>query len=147
MNEPLVSVAGSNDEAETQGAVNVIRTELMPCVDELIHMPGSIQTHAFVLGMDAAVERVIFASENAESFLGIPLKFLLGSTIDLFLELQLLVSIRAVKDIVDPDGLIRYLGAFQIRGELCSVVTHCMGSQRVLEFEQQERLVFGRNIF
>jgi light-regulated signal transduction histidine kinase (bacteriophytochrome) len=141
MNEQLVRVAESNDEAETQGAVSLIRAELMPCVDELIHMPGSIQTHGFLLGLDAAVERVIFASENAQTFLGIPMKLLLGSTIDLFLELQLLASIRALKDVVDPDGLIRYLGAFQIRGELCSVVTHCVEDRRVLEFERQERLV------
>lgn len=119
----------------------MIRAELMPCGDELIHMPGSIQPHGFLLELDATGERVISASENAEKFLGIPLKLLLGSTIDLFLELQLVASIRAVTDMANQDGLVRYLGAFQIRDELCSVVTHWMGNRRVLEFERQESLV------
>lgn len=141
MKEQIDNVTVSIDEVGVNESVKVIRAELMPCVNESIHMPGSIQPHGFLLGLDADLERVIFASENAESFLGIPLKLLLGSTLDLFLELQLVVSVRALKDVVDPDGLIRYLGAFQIGDELCSVVTHHIGDRRVLEFERQERLV------
>jgi light-regulated signal transduction histidine kinase (bacteriophytochrome) len=141
MDELIVGVGDSSDETRTQGSPNPVAAELMTCANEPIHMPGSIQPHGFLLGLDASLERVTFASENAESFLGIPLKLLLSSTLDLFLELQLLVSVRALKDVVDPDGLVRYLGAFQIRGELCSVVTHCMASRRMLEFERQERLV------
>jgi PAS domain S-box-containing protein len=141
MNREISGVTVSRHDAVSPESVNVVRAELMPCVEELIHMPGSIQPHGFLLGLDASLERVLFASENAESFFGIPLKLLLGSTVDLFLELQLLVSIRALKDVIDPDGLIRYLGAFQIGTELCSVVTHRIGDRRVLEFERQDRLV------
>lgn len=72
MNEQIVSVAGPEGEAGAQESVHVIRAELMPCVDESIHMPGSIQPHGFLLGLDAALDRVVFASENTESFLVSP---------------------------------------------------------------------------
>lgn len=113
----------------------------VPCADEPIHMPGSVQPHGFLLGLDPESERVIFASENVEDFLGIPLKLLLGATLELFLERELLASVRILRCAIDPDGLVSYLGTFPVRGELFSVITHCVGGRRVLEFERQDRLV------
>lgn len=124
-----------------QEPADVSRSGELACADEAIHMPGSVQPHGFLLGLDTEGERVIFASENAEDFLGIPLKLLLGSTIDLFLERELLASVRVLKCAIDSQGLVSYLGTFRVRGELCSVVTHCVDGRRILEFERQDRLV------
>jgi light-regulated signal transduction histidine kinase (bacteriophytochrome) len=114
---------------------------MMSCADEPIRIPGSIQPHGFLLGLEIGQEIVVLASENAESFFKTPVKLLLGSTLDLFLDREILASIRNVRDVVDPVGLVTFLGAFRVGEELCSVLTHCVDGRRILEFERQDRLV------
>ncbi|GAA3749784.1 ATP-binding protein [Terriglobus aquaticus] len=107
----------------------------------MIRTPGAIQRHGFLLGLDAEQQTVILASENAEEFLGVPVKLILGGSLDLLFERELLAALRQVNCRVDPSGMVSYLGAFQIRKELFSVITHCVESTRILEFERQDRLV------
>ncbi len=111
------------------------------CAQEQIRLPGAVQRHGFMLGLDEEHASVVLASENAEEFLGAPLKLILGCGIDLLLERELLASVRQLRFSMDPEGLVSYLGAFQIRGNLFSVVTHCVQSTRILEFERQDWLV------
>ena len=111
------------------------------CADEPIHIPGAIQQHGFFLLTDRAVEHVEVASDNAETFLGIPLKLILGARLEVLLDRELLASIAAAHAQPIPAGSVTYLGAFRVGGELCSVMTHRIGDRRALEFERVDRLV------
>ena len=128
---------------------HIIRTEPadahvvggVDCADEPIRVPGSIQPHGFLLGLERGEETVVFASENVSELLGLPSSLVIGSQIELFLERELLASIRSVLGKCDPEGLLTYLGSFRIGNGLFSVLTHCVGTRRLLEFERLDRLV------
>ena len=111
------------------------------CANEPIRIPGAIQPHGFLLVLDDAQEHVTVASENAADILRTPFKLLLGASIEHLFERELLSAIRQQKCAVEPEGMVTYLGTFRIREELYAVITHCIESQRVLEFERQDRLV------
>lgn len=113
------------------------------CADEPIHIPGSVQQHGFFLLCDPGFERVLVASDNAERFLGRPLKLILASNLTDFLDREILGAVQLFRSDTHaaPPSLVTYLGTFSLSGEAFSVVTHCLGANRVLEFERQERLV------
>jgi PAS domain S-box-containing protein len=113
----------------------------VPCAEEEIRIPGNVQPHGFLLGFDLELNGVTLASENAEAFLGIPIKLVLGSSIELLFEKELLASLQLLKGVITGEGFVSYLGAFRVRDELCSIVTHCVGERRIVEFERQDRLV------
>jgi len=116
---------------------------LAACADEPIHVPGSIQQHGFLLCLDSDFDRVLVASENAEAYLGRPLKLILGSRLEDFLDREVLgaVSLLRAGMTQQRESMVTYLGTFTMRGEAFSIVTHRNGSLRVLEFERQDRLV------
>jgi light-regulated signal transduction histidine kinase (bacteriophytochrome) len=110
------------------------------CEDEPIRTPGSIQRHGFMLLLDKREEHVVAASENAEEFLAVPLKLILGASVDMILGREVLAALRAgIRS--DETGSLTFLGSFKMRDELYSVVTHRAGDLRVLEFERLDRLV------
>ena len=113
------------------------------CADEPIHIPGSVQQHGFFLLTDAEFEHIAVASDNAERFLGRPLKLILGARVEDLLDREVLGAIQLHRTGAahTREGLVTYLGTFSLNGEAFSIVTHCLGSQRVIEFEIQERLV------
>ena len=92
---------------------------------------------------DAAVTTVLVASENAERFLRLPLRLVLGSRLDALLERELLASLQLLRVHPGPEreGMATFLGSFRVAGQFFSVVSHCAGANRVLEFELQDRLV------
>jgi light-regulated signal transduction histidine kinase (bacteriophytochrome) len=65
------------------------------CEDEPIRTPGSIQRHGFMLLLDKREDHVVAASENAEEFLGVPLKLILGASVDTILGREVLAALRA----------------------------------------------------
>jgi light-regulated signal transduction histidine kinase (bacteriophytochrome) len=111
------------------------------CADEAIGIPGSIQRHGFLLLLDEAAGNVVAASENAEEFLGVPLKLILGAPIDTIMEREVLAAVRSLTLSDEALSLHTFLGSFKMLGELHSLVTHRIGSERVLEFERLDRLV------
>ena len=126
-----VTSASSNEEMLT----------IKQCEDELIRLPGSIQRHGFLLLLDESAQRVVAASENSEEFLDIPLKLILGATVDTILERETLAAVQLLTHSSETASLQNFLGSFKIRGELYSVVTHRVNKERVLEFERLDRLV------
>ncbi len=114
---------------------------LQNCEDEPIRIPGSIQRHGFLILLDEENDRVLAASENAEEFLGIPLKLILGAETEALFERELLSVLRAIVVSDETSGLLTYLGSYKMRGELYSVVMHAVDRKRVLEFELLDRLV------
>jgi hypothetical protein len=111
------------------------------CEDEPIRIPGSIQRHGFLLLLDIGGEHVVGASENAEEFLDIPLKLILGAPIVSILEREILAAVRSLTHPDDTPSLHTFLGSFKIRDELHSVVTHRIDGERVLELERLDSLV------
>jgi light-regulated signal transduction histidine kinase (bacteriophytochrome) len=113
------------------------------CEDELIRIPGAVQQHGFLLLTDGDLGRILVASENASSFLGIPMRLILGAHLETLFERELLSSLQLLRLAggTKETGLSTYLGSFRIGGDYFSVVTHCAGPNRLLEFERQDRLV------
>ena len=111
------------------------------CSREEIRQPGSIQQHGFLVMLDVAGQHIIAASRNAEQFLDVPLKLLLGAALDTVFEREILGAIRALSISIENADLPTYLGAFRLKGELCNLVTHRIDGKRVLEFEQVDRLI------
>ncbi len=118
-----------------------VRELVQNCEDEPIRIPGSIQRHGFLLLLDDRDERVVAASENTEEFLEVPLGLVLGTAIETILEREVLGALRAHTNSADEEGLLTYLGSFQMRGRFFSVITHRVKNERILEFELTDRLV------
>jgi len=114
---------------------------LLTCEDEPIRIPGSIQRHGFLLLLDRAGETIVAASENTEEFLKLPLSLILGTLIENILDREVLGALRAIVEADETSGSQIYLGSFQLRGRFYSVVTHRIGTERVVEFERLDRLV------
>ena len=111
------------------------------CEDEPIRIPGKIQRHGFLLLLDGLNEYVVAASRNSEEFLEVPLVLLLGTHVETILGREVLGALKAFTNSTDDDGLLTYLGSFQVRERFFSVVTHRVSGERVLEFELTNRLV------
>lgn len=142
MAEPLVpdSVEPAMRAGHILSAEDV-SSPVVDCAEEEIRLPGSIQRHGFLLVLDEASERIVSASENAEEFLHIPVKLLLGAAPEAVLDREILGAIRSLGRDTEESGLLVYLGAFRLKGELCSLVAHAVAGRRILEFERLDRLV------
>ena len=128
--------------ASASAAEEIVATEGC-CENEAIRVPGAVQQHGFLLVTDADLTRVLIASENAERYLKLPLRLILGSPLEAFFERELLSSLRLLRLASAPEqeGLSTFLGSFRVSGQFLSVVSHCAGPNRILEFEVQDRLV------
>src|SRR5262245_34693276 len=112
------------------------------CEDEPIRVPGSVQQDGFFLLVDNAYREVLVASENAERYLKQPLKLVLGTKLENILGRELLLALESVRSPKENlEAMVSYLGAFRIGDDLFSVMTHCIGPERALEFEKLDRLV------
>lgn len=117
--------------------------DLSNCADEPIRVPGNIQQHGFFLLTLPDYEVIVAASENAQRFLNVPLRLILGAKLEDFLEREVMNSFRFHKKICahDREGQSTYIGTFRVGDNLFSALTHCIGPYRAVEFEQQESLV------
>ncbi|SKB98400.1 ATP-binding protein [Dyadobacter psychrophilus] len=65
--------------------VNRDLVNLTNCESEPIHIPGSIQPHGFMLGVNSQNYLIDFCSENCAEYIGIPPQMILGKTLtDIF---------------------------------------------------------------
>ena len=135
--------AGRSSESDATAilAADDASSVVVDCASEEIRLPGSIQRHGFLLVLDELGEKIAAVSENAEEFLHIPVKLLLGATLDAVLDREILGAVRSLTFTPDESGLMVYLGAFRLKGELCSLVAHTSSGHRILEFEKLDRLV------
>lgn len=116
---------------------------LQDCADEPIRIPGSIQQHGFFLLTLPDYEVIVGASENVDHFLNVPSKLVIGSKLDDLFEREITGAFRFNQRVCahGEDGLVTYLGTFRIGKELFSLMTHCIGPYRALEFERQDSVV------
>ncbi len=116
----------------TTVAEEIVATQIH-CEDEPIRVPGAVQQHGFLLVTDGDLNTILMASENAERFLELPLRLILGSRIDTLLERELLSSLQLLRLGGDPDreGQTTFLGSFRVSSQFFSVVSHSVGVNRV----------------
>ena len=119
----------------------ILKTTLQNCEDEPIRIPGSIQRHGFLLVLDSSGKHVMAASENAAEFLDVPTALILGSAVEAVLDREMLTALKTLGSPAENAGLQTYLGSYPLRGRFYSVITHCVGEERILEFELLDRLV------
>lgn len=81
--------------------VNRDLVNLTNCDQEPIHIPGSIQPHGFLLGVDLSTFRILFCSGNIPDFLGISPQQLLGKSIDEVFGGKLEQELRACTEYTD----------------------------------------------
>lgn len=138
----MLQTAPSAPEADVSIAERIVTSEVS-CEDEPIRVPGAVQGHGFLLVTDAAFSSVVAASENAEQFLNVPFKLVLGARLDSLLDRELNSGLQLLRLSADTDreGLPTYLGSFRVSGNFFSVVAHSVGLRRVIEFELQDRLI------
>ncbi|GEP50280.1 histidine kinase [Flavobacterium noncentrifugens] len=60
--------------------VNRNLVNLTNCENEPIHIPGSIQPHGFLIGIDEESRKITFCSGNSAGYCGLSYDFLLGKT-------------------------------------------------------------------
>ncbi len=127
----------------TSPAGEAIAQAEVACESEPIRVPGAVQQHGFLLVTDSQFGAVLVASENAARFLGVPLRLILGAQLEVLLGRELLMVLQGTRlsEPAEYGGLVTFLGSFRLHGEFFSVTTHCVGRDRVLEFELQDRLV------
>ena len=115
----------------------------VPCVTEPIRVPGAVQQHGFLLMTDAEMRTVLVASESAETFLHLPIPIILGSKLEALLDREVIGSLYSLRLMHESerDKASTFLGSFRIAGQFFSVVSHCSGTNRILEFELQDKLV------
>jgi hypothetical protein len=84
--EPLLNIQQVHDGEYHAGGSSPATAEKMVtlpnCDAEPIRIPGSIQQHGFMLLLDGPGKHLVGASENAQEFLALPLKLILGASMD-----------------------------------------------------------------
>ncbi len=122
---------------------NEVTASEVRCEDELIRVPGAVQQHGFLLLTDPELQTVLVASETAERYLQLPLRLIMGSKLETLLEREVLSSLQMLRLTPEAErgGVSTFLGSFRVSGQFFSVVSHCAGANRILEFEVQDRLV------
>lgn len=87
--------------------VNRDIVNLTNCDQEPIHIPGSIQPHGFLLGIDLSTFHILFCSGNVQEFLGISHQQLLGKSADEVFGSNLTQELRDCTD--HTDGRLKIL--------------------------------------
>ena len=123
------------------------RVDLTNCDTEPIHIPGSIQPHGVLLGVDEADWRVAVVSSNAEELLGRPVAAVLGAPLAAVLGQGPTDAVRQHVAVTElhvegagvPLRLARGVGRAAWVGQPVEAVMHRSGGLLVLEIEPDLR--------
>ena len=123
---------------------------LTNCDQEPIHIPGSIQPHGFLLGVQlnsAGAFWVTVASQSAEIFLRLPIEDILNSELSGLIPVDLGLSLKGglLSEGAGSD-LARFIGAVTLPRDASDalnfqVIGYRVGEVYVLEFEETTRAV------
>lgn len=118
-------------KAPIRDIVNRDIVNLTNCEHEPIHIPGSIQPHGFLLGLDMDSDRIEFCSGNSFEYLGVAHDGLLGKSFaSVFGELLEPLEADFAKGKQLPHSLA-------INGRLFRCTLHASGGIRILEGEPE----------
>ncbi|QNE40528.1 GAF domain-containing protein [Hymenobacter sp. NBH84] len=82
--------------SHTSELLSDMPTTLTNCDREPIHIPGAVQPYGFLLCLDEQTQRVVQASANTQSLLGIPAEELLGAGLERLLPPAQLAELDAL---------------------------------------------------
>lgn len=122
--------------------VQSLEQAIAHCADEPIHIPGSIQSHGFLLVLGEPQLEVIQASENVQQWLGKPAEALLGQRLEtLFPGLELAPRLQALSDDDNNPFHLRDL-CFDLpdgEQERFALMAHRFAGQLIIEFVRASR--------
>lgn len=118
--------------------------DLRSCEQEPIRIPGSIQTHGFLLALDPKTRRVQQASENAASHLKRPMAQISGATLEEIFGAELPRHLQCAQLTTNPVVIT----TLEHEGRGLNVLAHQHGAATILEFEQltDRQTVFLRDL-
>ncbi|ACO32632.1 MULTISPECIES: ATP-binding protein [Acidobacterium] len=118
---------------------------LTNCDRELIHIPGSVQAHGFLLVFARSPEDrliVVQASQNAAEWLGRSIHRILGGTCTELFDEQLSAELREEFHSRPDSRSSHYLRSIRLAsGEEMELITHSVGDRLAVEFERVEERV------
>lgn len=123
---------------KTKDIVNRDLVNLTNCENEPIHIPGSIQPHGFLIGIDENSKKITFCSGNSFEYCGLEYDFLLGKT---FAEAFGENNRQLLSNYVEQHGLEASLHqklSFQGKIFLCSI--HKSGETYIIEAEPEDSI-------
>src|SRR4051812_40280035 len=124
--------------------MNNYQVDLTNCDREPIHIPGKVQSHGFLVAVDAKTYSITYISENIKDFINNDAKNYLGKNIN---ELENILKPAEPKDQLTQ---LLNLGAanknyesvnpfnIELNGEPYFVIVTPSGSNLVLEFEPMD---------
>lgn len=118
---------------------NLEKLDLQQCAAEPIRIPGSIQPHGMLIGLDPVTHRVLQVSDNLAKFTGMTAQQALS------LPLREVVGEQAAELLQTPDAAalgprVIYLGAAALpAGLYADVMAHMAQGMLLLEFEPVSR--------
>ena len=124
MSEPL------NDEE--------LAAALRTCAEEPIIIPGNIQNCGALVAIDPTTQKVAYASDNVEDYLGLPVSTLLGADIKPVVGAELWHGIKNALARPGARDQVCFVGAYRVAGDTRAVTCHVSGDYAVLEFEPVE---------
>ena len=115
---------------------NLVNTEsftITNCENEPIHIPGSIQPHGFLLGVEKDTSRIIYCSENCCEYFELSLSEILDKPFADFFSEEELAKFN-IYFAENEDEIVRPF-IFSIKGKGYSTSAHISNDCIVLEFE------------
>jgi two-component system, chemotaxis family, sensor kinase Cph1 len=103
------------------------------CESEPIHIPGSIQTHGFLIAIKSGDDKVTYASKNCEVHFHLPLIEILGKSLSLFFNKDELTAFTAYYQLADNEMGRPFV--FSLQGRLYNTIAYQSGQNIVLEME------------
>jgi two-component system, chemotaxis family, sensor kinase Cph1 len=103
------------------------------CEQELIHIPGSIQPHGFLLGVDEADFFITYCSENTQIFLKKPIADILGQPLNSFFKAEEIEGFKTLLQDTKQGFARPYIFIFD--GKSYNITSYSSNNTIVLEFE------------
>ena len=112
--------------------VNRDIVNLENCESEPIHVPGSIQPHGLLLGLDFKDLSIKFCSGNSEEFIGVNYKQLLGKKLETIIDLENFEKVKnhLTRNILQSDLPI----SIRVGDRQLECISHDNGKFIILEF-------------
>ncbi|WP_446745696.1 ATP-binding protein [Silvibacterium acidisoli] len=124
--------------------------DLTNCDREPIHIPGSIQSHGFLLGLKLQPDgrlHVVTASENAAQYLSLPLDRILDAELNNLVEHDLVEALhKGLLSEGSAGDFVRFIGTARLpvsgsQRHDFQIVGHRLAELFILEFERTEHSV------
>lgn len=122
--------------------VNRNIVNLKNCEDEPIHIPGSIQSHGFLIAIDEIKNNITFCSENIIEFIGATYEQVLGKHISAVFDEFFIHELNQFKD--DLNEQVKVFN-FNLKTGLFSISFHVSNNQLIIEGEPVDAQFDQRN--